>query len=46
MLNAIKQLWNDRRGNVLLITGAAIPLVVGSAGLATDTIERASGAGA
>ena len=39
MLNAIKTLWNDRRGNVLAITGAAIPLIIGSAGLATDTIE-------
>ena len=39
MLSAFKKLWNDKRGNALLIAGAALPLVVGSAGLATDTIQ-------
>ncbi len=39
MLSAFKKLWNDTRGNALLIAGAALPLVVGSAGLATDTIQ-------
>jgi Flp pilus assembly protein TadG len=42
MIKTIKRLWKDRRGNVLAITGAAIPLVVGSAGLATDTIQWAT----
>jgi Flp pilus assembly protein TadG len=41
MLKAFKKLWNDRRGNALIIAGAALPLVVGSAGLATDTIQWA-----
>jgi hypothetical protein len=39
MIKAFKRLWNDRRGNALVIAGAALPLVVGSAGLATDTIQ-------
>lgn len=34
-----KRLWNDKRGNALIIAGAALPLVVGSAGLASDTIQ-------
>ena len=36
---AFKRLWNDKRGNALIIAGAAMPLVVGSAGLASDTIQ-------
>lgn len=36
-----KRLWNDKRGNALIIAGAALPLVVGSAGLASDTIQWA-----
>ena len=39
MIKSMKRLWKDRRGNVLAITAGAIPLVVGSAGLATDTIQ-------
>jgi len=39
MIGSIKRLWKDRRGNALVIAGAALPLVVGSAGLATDTIQ-------
>ena len=39
MINFFKRLWRDRRGNALVITAAALPLVVGSAGLATDTIQ-------
>ena len=39
MLKAFKKLWNDKRGNALIIAGAALPLLVGSAGLATDTIQ-------
>jgi len=34
-----KRLWKDRRGNVLAITAATLPLVIGAAGLATDTIQ-------
>lgn len=36
---AFKRLWNDKRGNMLVVAGAAMPLLVGSAGLATDTIQ-------
>ena len=39
MLKAFKKLWNDKRGNVLIIGGAALPMLVGAAGLATDTIQ-------
>ena len=34
-----KRLWNDERGNLLAIAAVALPLVVGAAGLATDTIQ-------
>ena len=36
---AFNRLWNDERGNMLVLAGAALPLLVGSAGLATDTIQ-------
>ena len=39
MIAFMKKLWRDRRGNALMIAGAALPLLVGSAGLATDTIQ-------
>lgn len=39
MIAFIKKLLNDRQGNVLAIACACLPLVVGAAGLATDTIE-------
>ena len=39
MINFFRKLWRDRRGNALVIAGAALPLVVGSAGLASDTIQ-------
>lgn len=39
MIRFLKTIWKDRRGNVLLIAGAALPLLVGAAGLATDTIQ-------
>lgn len=39
MRNWMRKLWNDDRGNVLVIACAAFPVVVGSAGLATDTIQ-------
>lgn len=41
MIEAFKRLWNDKRGNALIIVGAAMPLVIGSAGLASDTIQWA-----
>lgn len=39
MISFFKKVWRDRRGNALVIAGAALPLVIGSAGLATDTIQ-------
>lgn len=41
MMSYFKKLWRDRRGNALVIAGAALPLVIGSAGLASDTIQWA-----
>jgi putative Flp pilus-assembly TadE/G-like protein len=39
MRKLLRKMWNDDRGNALIIAGAALPLLVGSAGLATDTIH-------
>ena len=41
MIQALKRLWEDRRGNTLVIAAGALPLMIGSAGLATDTIQWA-----
>src|SRR6185503_11344992 len=41
MIGFMKKLWRDKRGNALVIIGAALPLVIGSAGLASDTIQWA-----
>lgn len=39
MIGFFRRLLKDRRGNVLAIACAAMPVVVGCAGLATDTIQ-------
>lgn len=39
MRKLFKKLWNDDRGNALIIFGASLPLLVGAAGIATDTIQ-------
>jgi hypothetical protein len=39
MLKAFRKLWNSERGNALIIFGASLPLLVGAAGIATDTIQ-------
>jgi Flp pilus assembly protein TadG len=39
MFKLLKKLRRDRRGNALVVAGAALPLIIGSAGLATDTIQ-------
>jgi Flp pilus assembly protein TadG len=41
MIAFLRSLWRDRRGNALVVAAAALPLVLGSAGLASDTIEWA-----
>jgi Flp pilus assembly protein TadG len=39
MFAFMKSLWRDRRGNAMLVAAAAMPMVIGAAGLATDTIQ-------
>jgi hypothetical protein len=39
MFKFFKKLWKDARGNALVIAGASLPLIMGSAGLASDTIQ-------
>ena len=39
MLRLLKKLRRNERGNVLIMTAAAAPLLLGSAGLAVDTIQ-------
>jgi hypothetical protein len=39
MLRLLKKLRRNERGNVLILTAAAMPLLLGSAGLAVDTIQ-------
>ncbi len=39
MIGFMKRLWRDKRGNALMIAGACLPMVVGAAGLASDTIQ-------
>ncbi len=39
MITLFSRLWRNKRGNALMIAGAALPLVVGAAGLASDTIQ-------
>jgi len=41
MIGFLKKLWGNKRGNALVLAGAALPLIVGSAGLASDTIQWA-----
>ena len=39
MASFFKRLLKDRRGNALVIAGMSLPLIVGAAGLGTDTIQ-------
>ncbi|MGI8705612.1 MAG: TadE/TadG family type IV pilus assembly protein [Sphingomicrobium sp.] len=39
MIRFMKQLWNDRRGNAIIIAAVTLPVVVGAAGLGTDTVQ-------
>ena len=39
MLRLLKKLRRNERGNVLILAGLAIPMIIGSAGLAVDTIQ-------
>ncbi len=39
MIGFFRKILKDRRGNVMVIAAAAMPLILGAAGLATDTIQ-------
>jgi Flp pilus assembly protein TadG len=39
MIRLLRRLFGDRRGSVIAIAAAALPLVLGAAGLAVDTIQ-------
>ena len=39
MIKFLSRLWRDRGGNALAIAAAALPLLVGAGGLATDTVQ-------
>ena len=39
MFKYLAKLWRDRQGNTLAIAAAALPMIIGCAGLATDTIQ-------
>lgn len=39
MLKFMRSLWTNKRGNALLIGAAALPMLVGSAGLASDSVQ-------
>ena len=41
MLGFLRALWRDKRGNVLVLMAAGMPMLIGMAGLATDTIQWA-----
>jgi hypothetical protein len=41
MFGFMRKLFKDPRGNALVIAGAALPLLIGSAGLASDTVQWA-----
>ena len=41
MLKWFRRLWKDKRGNAIVIATAFLPVLIGSAGLATDTIQWA-----
>jgi Flp pilus assembly protein TadG len=39
MISFFRKLWRNKRGNTLAIAAACLPLFVGAAGLASDTIQ-------
>jgi hypothetical protein len=39
MISFFRKLWHSKRGNALVIAGAALPMIVACAGLASDTIQ-------
>lgn len=41
MKRTLRSFFGDKRGNVLVMAGAAVPVMIGGAGLATDTMQWA-----
>ncbi len=41
MIGFMKRLMRDKRGNALLLAGACLPMVIGAAGMASDTVQWA-----
>jgi Flp pilus assembly protein TadG len=41
MIGFMRRLWRDKRGNAMLLAGACLPMVIGAAGLASDTVQWA-----
>src|SRR3954451_5201589 len=41
MITFLKTLWRNKCGNALVLADVALPLIVGAAGLASDTIQWA-----
>jgi hypothetical protein len=39
MIKDLKRLWREKSGNVLIMAGLSMPLIIGFAGLATDTVQ-------
>jgi Flp pilus assembly protein TadG len=39
MISFFRKLWKSKRGNALVVAGACLPMIVGAAGLASDTIQ-------
>ena len=39
MISLFRKLWKNKRGNAIVIAGASLPMIVGAAGLASDTIQ-------
>ena len=41
MIGFMKRLLGDKRGNAILLAGACLPMVIGAAGMASDTVQWA-----
>lgn len=39
MISLFRKLWHNKRGNAIVIAAASLPMIVGAAGLASDTIQ-------
>jgi Flp pilus assembly protein TadG len=39
MISFFRKLWKNKRGNAIVIAAATLPMIVGAAGLASDTIQ-------